>query len=199
MPRWRWRAPVLRSDDPETASASRNHGRLVTALSRSKGHTFSKPNELTIPLVAGLGDMGKTVKHRHHASKYPAARICGRCISCTKNFSANCARVASMCRLAPGENVIDAWSAQGGAAAAWIRGCHRGYRSAQSCRQIDAFQRGLTTAVLGRNSEGHLIGKAGVMATVINGGDVRAGDVIAVELPAGEQRDWPSPVRGFGL
>jgi MOSC domain-containing protein YiiM len=42
----------------------------------------------------------------------------------------------------------------------------------------------LTTAVLGRNSEGHLIGKAGVMATVINGGDVRAGDVIAVD--AGE-------------
>jgi MOSC domain-containing protein YiiM len=55
------------------------------------------------------------------------------------------------------------------------------------CRQIDAFQRGLTAAVLGRNSEGDLIRKAGVMAIVINGGDVRAGDVIVVELPAGEQ------------
>jgi MOSC domain-containing protein YiiM len=56
------------------------------------------------------------------------------------------------------------------------------------CRQIDAFQSGLTAAVLGRDSEGRLIRKAGVMAIVVNGGDVKAGDMIAVELPAGEQR-----------
>jgi MOSC domain-containing protein YiiM len=55
------------------------------------------------------------------------------------------------------------------------------------CRQIDAFQRGLTAAVLGRDSEGHLVRKSGVMAIVITGGDVKAGDVISVDLPAGEQ------------
>jgi MOSC domain-containing protein YiiM len=55
------------------------------------------------------------------------------------------------------------------------------------CRQIDAFQRGLTAAVLGRDSEGRLVRKAGVMAIVITGGDVKAGDVISVELPVGEQ------------
>ena len=56
------------------------------------------------------------------------------------------------------------------------------------CRQIEAFQPGLLKAVLGRDAEGHLIRKTGVMAIVITGGDVRAGDMIAVELPAGEQR-----------
>ena len=45
----------------------------------------------------------------------------------------------------------------------------------------------MTKAVLGRNAEGHRIRKAGVMAIVVTGGDVKAGDVIAVELPAGEQ------------
>jgi MOSC domain-containing protein YiiM len=47
------------------------------------------------------------------------------------------------------------------------------------------------TAVLGRDAHGHLIRKAGVMAIVIKGGDVKAGDSIAVELPAGEQRPLP--------
>ena len=55
------------------------------------------------------------------------------------------------------------------------------------CRQIDAFQEGLTTAVLGRDADGRLIRKAGVMAIVISGGVVRAGAAVAVELPEGEQ------------
>jgi MOSC domain-containing protein YiiM len=59
------------------------------------------------------------------------------------------------------------------------------------CRQIDAFQPGLMKAVIGRNSEGRLIPKAGVMAIVIKGGDVKAGDMIAAELPAGQHRPLP--------
>src|SRR3954468_10535099 len=51
---------------------------FVTAVSRSKAHMFSKLNELTIRLVAGLGvegdaHMGRRVKHRHHALKNPDA------------------------------------------------------------------------------------------------------------------------------
>ena len=34
---------------------------------------------------------------------------------------------------------------------------------------------------------GRLIRKAGIMAIVISGGDVKVGDVIVVEMPAGEQ------------
>src|SRR5215204_2218862 len=44
---------------------------IVTAVSRSRDHTFGKPNEPTIRLVAGLGvegdaHMGEKVKHRYH-------------------------------------------------------------------------------------------------------------------------------------
>jgi MOSC domain-containing protein YiiM len=56
------------------------------------------------------------------------------------------------------------------------------------CRQIHAFAKGLTGAVLERTAEGHLVRKAGIMAIVINGGIVHAGDAIVVELPAGEHR-----------
>jgi MOSC domain-containing protein YiiM len=56
------------------------------------------------------------------------------------------------------------------------------------CRQIEAFRAGLLEAVVGRDAFGGLIRKTGVMAIVITGGDVRAGDMIAVKLPAGEKR-----------
>src|SRR5882762_11933049 len=51
---------------------------IVTAVSRSKRHTFSKSNELMIRLVAGLGvegdaHLGEKVKHRYHARKNPDA------------------------------------------------------------------------------------------------------------------------------
>ncbi|GAA0977923.1 MOSC domain-containing protein [Acrocarpospora macrocephala] len=51
------------------------------------------------------------------------------------------------------------------------------------CVQLDHFQHGLMKAVLGRTEDGELIRKAGVMAVVIEGGDVRPGDPIALEYP----------------
>jgi MOSC domain-containing protein YiiM len=41
------------------------------------------------------------------------------------------------------------------------------------------------TAVLGRDADGHLIRKAGVMGIVLAAGEVRAGDAIGVEMPVG--------------
>jgi hypothetical protein len=51
---------------------------IVIAVSRSARHTFSKPNELMIRLVTGMGvdgdaHMGARVKHRYHVSKNPNA------------------------------------------------------------------------------------------------------------------------------
>ena len=48
---------------------------IVTAVSRSKDHTFSKLNDLTICLVVGHGiegdaHMGEKVKHRSHIRKH---------------------------------------------------------------------------------------------------------------------------------
>jgi MOSC domain-containing protein YiiM len=54
------------------------------------------------------------------------------------------------------------------------------------CRQIEAFEPGLLSAVLKRDTEGHLIRRAGVMAVVRASGVVKAGDAITVMLPAGK-------------
>lgn len=51
------------------------------------------------------------------------------------------------------------------------------------CSQIDTFRRGMLAAVLGRADDGSLVRKAGVMAVVLVGGDVRPGDSIRVVLP----------------
>ena len=43
-------------------------------------------------------------------------------------------------------------------------------------------------AVLDRDAQGALVRKAGVMAVVLQGGPVRAGDAVVVQLPAGAPR-----------
>jgi MOSC domain-containing protein YiiM len=56
------------------------------------------------------------------------------------------------------------------------------------CAQLDRFQPGLMAAVLDRDEHGGLVRKAGVMGTVLAGGDVRPGDPVRVELPPGPHR-----------
>jgi MOSC domain-containing protein YiiM len=55
------------------------------------------------------------------------------------------------------------------------------------CVQLDGIQPGLMKATLERRN-GDLIRRAGVMAIVVRGGEVRPGDPIAVELPAEPRR-----------
>jgi MOSC domain-containing protein YiiM len=172
---------------------------IVSAVSRSKGHTFSKSNELTIRLVAGLGvegdaHLGEKVQHLYAARKTPDAPNLRQVhLMHQELFDELRADGFNVQPGAIGENVttrgLDLLALPTGArlrlgAKAMIE--VTGLRN--PCRQIDAFQQGLTAAVLGRDLEGRLIRKAGVMAIVIAGGDVTAGDLIAVELPAGKQR-----------
>ena len=56
------------------------------------------------------------------------------------------------------------------------------------CVLIDRFQAGLKNALLGRDGEGRVLRKSGVMAIVIAGGEVRAGDALVVETPAGDPK-----------
>src|SRR5262249_43027510 len=170
---------------------------IVTAVSRSKIHAFSKRNELMIRLVAGLGvegdaHMGERVKHRYHAAKNPDAPNLRQVHLMHEELFDELS--TSGFKVGPGtigENVttrgLDLLALPKGTrlqlgpvAVIEITGLRN------PCRQIDAFQRGLTAAVLRRDPEGRLIRKAGVMAIVITGGDVKAGDVITVELPVGE-------------
>lgn len=52
------------------------------------------------------------------------------------------------------------------------------------CTQLDSLQAGLMSAVLDRESNGVLVRKAGIMAVVLEGGEVRSGDSIRIELPS---------------
>jgi MOSC domain-containing protein YiiM len=56
------------------------------------------------------------------------------------------------------------------------------------CMQLEGIQEGLMKAVLDRGPDGALIRKAGIMSIVLVGGELRAGDPIALELPAGPHR-----------
>lgn len=51
------------------------------------------------------------------------------------------------------------------------------------CAQLDGIRPGLMQAVLDRDEQGNLVRKAGVMAIVVAGGDVRPGDAVRVEHP----------------
>jgi hypothetical protein len=58
---------------------------IVTAVSRSATHTFSKPTTAAIRLLAGLGvegdaHLGVTVKHRSRVRTDPSSPNCARCI-----------------------------------------------------------------------------------------------------------------------
>jgi MOSC domain-containing protein YiiM len=55
------------------------------------------------------------------------------------------------------------------------------------CRQLNALRPGLMQAVLGRDADGGLVRRSGIMAVVRTGGTVRAGDGIVVVAPAGER------------
>jgi MOSC domain-containing protein YiiM len=51
------------------------------------------------------------------------------------------------------------------------------------CGQINGFRDGLLKEVLGRTADGSVVRKAGVMAVVLRGGPIRAGDAVTAELP----------------
>lgn len=53
------------------------------------------------------------------------------------------------------------------------------------CVQLDRMMPGLMAACLGRDADGELIRKTGVMGVVVTGGEVRAGDAVHVVLPDG--------------
>jgi MOSC domain-containing protein YiiM len=53
------------------------------------------------------------------------------------------------------------------------------------CQQINGFEPGLLRQVLGRADDGEVVRKGGVMAVVVSGGTVRAGQDIGVQLPVG--------------
>ncbi|HEX2616349.1 MAG TPA: MOSC domain-containing protein, partial [Flavobacteriales bacterium] len=56
------------------------------------------------------------------------------------------------------------------------------------CLQLERLGKGLMQAVLDRDPDGALIRKAGIMGIVLEGGEVRKGQTIVVELPPAPHR-----------
>jgi MOSC domain-containing protein YiiM len=176
---------------------------IVTAVSRSARHSFSKPNELFIRLVAGLGvegdaHLGETVKHRSrvradptqpnlrqvhliHSELHDELRAAGFDVSAGEMGENITTRGLDLLGLPVGARLH-----VGDTAVVQVTGLRN------PCVQLDRFQSGLTAAVLDRAPDGSLVRKAGIMSIVLTGGDVRPGDPIRVELP-------PEPHRPLGV
>lgn len=169
---------------------------IVVEVSRSATHTMTKGNASTIRLLEGLGvegdaHAGKTVKHRSRVARDPNQPNL-RQVHLIHTELHDELR-ASGFDLSPGEmgeNIttqgIDLLGLPtgtrlhiGDTAIVEVTGLRN------PCSQLDDIQPGLMKAVLDRDEHGNLIRKAGVMAVVITGGDISAGDTIDVDPPAG--------------
>jgi MOSC domain-containing protein YiiM len=167
---------------------------IVTAVSLSSSHSFSKPNQGFIRLLASLGvegdaHLGTTVKHRSRVAKDPTQPNLRQVhLIHSELFDELAAKGFAVTAGEMGENVttrgIDLLSLPTGArlrlgesAIIEVTGLRN------PCVQIDRFQKGLMKAVLGKDEQGNVIRKSGIMAIVLEGGEIRPGDAIRVELP----------------
>ena len=167
----------------------------IVAVARDEGHRFSKPLLPAIRLLAGLGvegdaHCGKTVKHRSRVAVDPTQPNLRQVhLIHAELFEELAGKGFSLRPGDMGENVttrgLDLLALPAGTrlrlgseALVEVTGLRN------PCVQIEAFQPGLLKAVLGRDANGHLVRKAGIMAIVLEDGEVRPGDSIVVTLPA---------------
>lgn len=169
---------------------------VVVAVCRKATHGPDKPTRERVLLIAGRGVQGDAhcgpqVKHRSRVARNPTApnlrqvhlihaelhdELAGLGFAVTpglmgENITTRGLDLLGLCtgaRLRIGE-----------AAVVEITGLRN------PCHQLDGLQQGLMAACLGRDAAGNPVRKAGVMGIVLTGGEVRPGDGLTVELPAG--------------
>ncbi|MFG2295685.1 MOSC domain-containing protein [Streptomyces sp. NPDC048603] len=169
---------------------------VVAAVSSNAEYSFSKPNRDSITLLAGLGvegdvHAGVTVKHRSRVAEDPTQPNLRQVHLIHRElFDEVAAAGFEVGAGGLGENVttegIDLHALPRGAvlrlgaeAEVEITGLRN------PCLQIDHFREGLLKQVVGRDADGAIVRKAGIMGVVRRGGTVRPGDGITVTLPAG--------------
>lgn len=167
----------------------------VVAVHRSASHSFDKYAEDAIVLLEGLGvegdaHAGATVRHRSRVARDPSQPNLRQVhLMHAELFDELMAADFAVWPGDLGENIttrgVDLLALPTGArlrlgetAVIEVTGLRN------PCVQIDRFQPGLMAAVLGRDAQGQLVRKAGVMGIVRVGGTVRTGDPISVLLPA---------------
>ncbi|GAA3945795.1 MOSC domain-containing protein [Allohahella marinimesophila] len=166
----------------------------VTAVSKDEQHNFSKVECESITLLKGLGvegdaHCGQTVKHRSRVKRDPTQPNLRQVhLIQVELLEELQARGFDIGPATLGENILtrdidilalpcDTLLKIGGSAVVRLTGLRN------PCNQLDNYQPGLTSAVLDRADNGDLIRKAGVMAVVLEGGAVKKGDRILIELP----------------
>lgn len=168
----------------------------VVAVSSNGGYSFSKPNRDSVRLLTGLGvegdvHAGTTVKHRSRMAKDPTRPNLRQVHLIHEELFAEVG--ADGFEVAPGElgeNIttrgIDLLALPVGTllhigddVVLTVTGLRN------PCLQIDNFQDGLLKRVVGRDDAGNVVRKAGIMSVVKEGGEVRPGDPVKVELPGG--------------
>jgi MOSC domain-containing protein YiiM len=171
----------------------------VVAVSLRRGHHFSKTPALSIRLLSGLGvegdgHSGATVQHRYDRRRDPTRPNLRQVHLIASELLAELRGKGF--DLKPGdlgENVttaeIDLLALPTGTrlqfgASAVIE--LTGLRA--PCVLMDRFQMGLKTATSGRDAGGDLICRAGVMAVVVEDGEVAPGDGIGIQWPDGPLR-----------
>jgi MOSC domain-containing protein YiiM len=183
----------MRPDSAANNVEARMAGK-VAAVSRGARHLVSKPNELAIELVAGLGvqgdaHAGATVKHRSRVARDPSQPNLRQVhlIHAELHDELSAAGLPVSAGQM-GENVttrgIDLLGLPTGARLHLGRDAVvevTGLRN--PCTQLDEIAPGLMAAVLSRDEHGRLVRKAGIMGIVLAGGQVCPGDPIEVELP----------------
>jgi MOSC domain-containing protein YiiM len=167
---------------------------IVVGVSASPAHRFSKESRPFIRLLAGLGvegdaHAGATVKHRSRVARDPGQPNLRQVHLIHAELFEELGRAGFAVRPGDlGENVttggLDLLSLPAGArlrlgleAMVEVTGLRN------PCLQLDRFRQGLMAATLDRDADGRLVRKAGVMAIVIAGGEVRPGDAIRLDLP----------------
>lgn len=168
----------------------------VVAVSRKATHGVDKPNQLVIRLIAGEGvegdaHCGRTVRHRSRVRRDPSQPNLRQAHLIHAELFEELACAGF--EVGPGlmgENIttrgLDLLGLPRGArlrlgetALVEVTGLRN------PCVQLDGLAPGLMAACLGLSETGEIVRKAGVMAVVLTGGDVKPGDRITVERPPG--------------
>jgi MOSC domain-containing protein YiiM len=163
----------------------------VTAVHSKATHAFSKAERSGIELIEGHGvrgdaHCGVTVKHRSRVARDPTQPNLRQVHLLHQELFEEVA--AAGIEVKPGqmgENIttegIDLLGLSAGtqlkigsSAVVEVTGLRN------PCSQIERFKPGLLAAVLGRAADGSVLRKAGVMAIVLEGGSIQAGDAISV-------------------
>jgi MOSC domain-containing protein YiiM len=176
----------------------------VTAVSLSAMHSFTKPNQRSIRLLEGLGvegdaHLGTTVQHLSRVARDPSQPNLRQVHLIHEELHHELAAQGfDVSAGQMGENIttrgIDLLGLPAGArlhigdsAVVEVTGLRN------PCSQLDQIKQGLMAATLGRDENGRILRKAGVMSVVLADGEVRPGDSIRVELPP-EPRQMLEPV-----